>query len=83
MTRQFTRRGNLVQWANGQPGRKLIGADIRAGHCYLIIEGGETAGVFCFLCGKDVEPSCAAIDGAWLDDGPYGVLHRLPYQKLT
>lgn len=76
--RQFMRRsGNLDQWTGGQPGRELIEGDIRAGHCYLAIEGGETAGVFCFFCGRDAEPVYAVIDGAWLDDGPYGVLHRV------
>lgn len=75
--RRFMRQnGNLGQWNDGYPQRELIEADIRAGHCWLVLEGGEAAGVFCFLHGRDVEPVYAHIDGAWLDDGPYGVLHR-------
>lgn len=75
--RRFMRQsGNFGQWTGGYPQRELIKADIRAGHCYLVLEGGEMAGVFCFLHGRDVEPAYANIDGAWLDSGPYGVLHR-------
>lgn len=75
--RQFMRQnGNFGQWTGGYPQRELIESDIRAGHCMLAVEDGEIAGVFCFLCGRDVEPVYAKIDGAWLDDGVYGVLHR-------
>ena len=76
--RQFMRRsGNLTQWANGYPSRELIEEDMAAGNCYVLLDGGALAGTFCYLQGKDVEPTYAKIDGAWLDDGPYGVIHRL------
>lgn len=76
--RRFMRQsGNFGQWTDGYPQRALIEGDIRAGHCYLVLEGGGAAGVFCFFYGEDVEPVYAAIDGAWLEEGPYGVLHRV------
>lgn len=76
--REFMRRsGNLTQWADGYPGRELISQEITAGSCYTMWEDGTLAGVFCFLHGRDVEPTYARIDGAWPDDGPYGVIHRM------
>ena len=76
--RQFMRRsGNLNQWVNGYPGRDVVAEDISLGRTYLMMSGEEAAAVFCFFAGADVEPSYRVIDGAWLDDGPYGVLHRV------
>ena len=35
-------------------------------------------GTFFFVYGKDIEPTYADItDGKWLDDSPYGVVHRI------
>jgi len=76
--RRFMRRsGNPNQWINGYPDRALIQEDIRLGRSYLALEGGAPAGAFCFFYGERVEPSYGEIDGAWLDDGPYGVMHRV------
>ena len=76
--RAFMRQnGNTNQWINGYPGRKLIEEDIRLGRSYLAAEQGEIAAVFCFFHGPDAEPTYRVIDGAWLDDAPYGVIHRI------
>lgn len=76
--RQFMRRsGNSSQWINGYPSRELIAEDLRLGRSYAAVEAGEIAAVFCFFHGADIEPSYRSIQGAWLDDGPYGVLHRI------
>ena len=76
--RRFMRRsGNENQWIKGYPERKMIAEDIRLGHLFVAEEAGETAAVFCFFHGEDVEPTYRKIDGAWLCDGPYGVLHRI------
>lgn len=38
--------------------------------------GGEILGTFCFIQGED--PTYRTIyEGAWLDDEPYGVIHRM------
>ncbi|MDR2775994.1 MAG: GNAT family N-acetyltransferase, partial [Tannerella sp.] len=40
----------------------------------------ETVGTFCFIPGKDT--TYAVIhDGQWLNDEPYGVIHRLAGKK--
>ena len=72
--------GNPNQWGPTQwPPRALIEQDIREGHSYVCVgDDGRVAGTFFFIQGMDVEPTYRNItDGAWLDDGPYGVVHRI------
>ena len=42
------------------------------------VEQGKVVGTFFFDCGKDIEPTYRQItDGKWIDERPYGVVHRL------
>jgi RimJ/RimL family protein N-acetyltransferase len=70
-------QGNVVQWVNGYPSEAFIRSEIAAGHSFVCTnERGELLGTFCFIKGDD--PTYARIDaGAWLNDKPYGVVHRL------
>ena len=81
--REFMRRnGNLSQWVNGYPARDLLLEDIRRGIGYVCEDGGRIAAVFVLL--EDPEPTYAEIfDGAWLDDGPYGTVHRIAAAEGT
>ena len=69
--------GNPNQWINGYPQRALIAEEISQEHCYVCQdEEGKTIGTFCFVPSPD--PNYARIeDGAWLNDAPYHVIHRL------
>lgn len=68
--------GNPNQWVGGYPSREVILEDIRQGRSYACEEKGDMVGTFCFLQG--IEPNYLRIyDGAWLNDAPYGVIHRL------
>ena len=67
--------GNASQWSGAYPGEEIVRADLAEGRSYVVDEGGELLGVFCFFCGDD--PTYAKIDGAWLNDAPYGVIHRI------
>ena len=71
--------GNPNQWGpTSWPPEALIHDDIAKGHSYVCVHGGRVVGTFYFISGKDIEPTYADItDGAWLDDGPYGVVHRI------
>lgn len=75
--RDFMRRtGNPSQWGQEHPLPELTRADIRAGDLYVITEGEKLHGVFFFKLGDD--PTYAEIfGGAWHDQGPYGVIHRI------
>lgn len=73
----MARTGNPHQWGDGYPRRELLEEDIALGRSY-VMEGDDGAvhGVFYFAPGPD--PTYALIeDGAWPDDEPYGVIHRI------
>lgn len=39
---------------------------------------GTVIGTFFFIQGEDIEPTYRKIsDGSWIEDSPYGVIHRL------
>ena len=72
--------GNPNQWGPTRwPPEALILRDIADGHSYVCVDDdGTVIGTFFFIQGQDIEPTYRAItDGAWLDDGPYGVVHRI------
>ena len=78
--RQFmAEHGNPNQWGpNHWPPEELIHRDIASGDSYVCTHEGRVVGTFYFVVGKDIEPTYRTIvDGAWLDDGPYGVVHRV------
>lgn len=69
--------GNAHQWINGYPSAEFIRQEIEDGHSYVCVDDqGTLLGTFCFIVGED--PTYARIyEGAWLNDEPYGVVHRL------
>ena len=72
--------GNPNQWGpTNWPPEKLIHQDILEGNSYVCEnDEGKVIGTFYFISGKDIEPTYREItDGAWLDDSPYGVVHRI------
>ena len=79
--RAFMRENrNPNQWGDTYPPRQLIRDDIEQGFCHVCEENGETVGVFYYRMGED--PTYLRIyDGAWLNDRPYGVVHRIAVAK--
>ena len=74
--RQVMRKsGNLYQWVNGYPSEEIITDDIRQGCFYVEEFNGAITGCFAFIVGP--EPTYRKINGKWLDDRPYGTIHRL------
>lgn len=75
--RQYMRsNGNASQWVNGYPSDAHIAADIDNGVCHVITDAaGSVVGAFAFILGDD--PTYTDIDGCWLDDSPYGTIHRI------
>ena len=69
--------GNDRQWGNGYPSREIAGADVDAGQLIVAADDdGTIVGCMSFIPGPD--PTYAVIEGgAWLDDGPYHVVHRI------
>ena len=72
--------GNPNQWGPTRwPPEKLIRSDVSEGNSYVCVnENDDVIGTFFFIYGEDIEPTYRNItDGAWLDDSPYGVVHRI------
>lgn len=71
---QMRLRGSL-QWQNGYPSVENIADDIEKGYGYVLCDDDNVvayaAAVF------DGEPAYETIDGKWLTDSPYVVVHRL------
>lgn len=73
---QMRRSGNPTQWGEDYPPEEMVEADLASGNSYVITDSGEIAAVFVFLLGE--EPTYQRIeDGAWLNEEPYGTIHRL------
>lgn len=68
--------GNATQWANGYPSSETILDDIEQ-DCGFVCCTDAIVGYFFFRHGIDPEPTYSVIEGTWLNDRPYGVIHRL------
>lgn len=74
------RNGNPTQWAGEYPSGSDILADVRRGTLFACEDEGQVVGCLCLQPGPD--PTYLKIeDGAWLDDGPYFVIHRLAVRE--
>ena len=66
---------NPDQWAIGYPAQATIEKDIENDLSYVCEDNGNIAAVFYFAIQPD--PNYVKIDGAWKNDEPYGVVHRI------
>ncbi len=67
--------GNDKQWVNGYPSRELLTQDIKDKHLYVVTTEKEIVAVFSYVIG--IDPTYIEIDGKWLNDEEYGVVHRI------
>ena len=73
--------GNPRQWSaeahggNAWPPENILRQDIALGKSYLCLAGDEPAATFFFTEGP--EPTYASIEGSWLSEDPYYVVHRI------
>lgn len=77
IAREFmTQTGNPHQWGDlGYPYSEMIAEDFENGELFAITESGSIEGVFFWKYGDD--PTYSQIDGSWLNEKPYGVIHRI------
>ena len=74
--RDFMRKsGNPDQWGDNHPPREDIEQDIKTGKSYVLTDEQKIAAVFYYCI--ETEPTYSKIDGEWLNDKPYGVVHRI------
>ena len=68
------RDNGVNQWQDGYPNEEVIRADIDKGISYVVEDGGKV--VATAAISFEPEPTYAKIDGAWVNDEPYAVVHR-------
>lgn len=72
----MAKTGNPHQWGDlGYPYPDLIKEDIEKQRLLVITENETVEGVFFWSLG--VDPTYVEINGQWLNDKPYGVIHRI------
>ncbi|MBE6039217.1 MAG: GNAT family N-acetyltransferase [Anaerofustis stercorihominis] len=82
--KKFMRQnGNMNQWVNGYPSKEDVMLDINNDRSYVVEdENGELVATFCYFVG--VDPTYNEIyNGSWLNDKPYGVVHRIAVESQT
>lgn len=75
--RQFmASTGNANQWVDGYPNKQDLEVEIALHRLYVLCIDDEIEASFVFYNG--IDPCYNKIyDGAWLNDKPYGVLHKV------
>jgi len=68
--------GNGSQWGKTYPPEELLISDIKEENLYTVRENNEILAVFFFKIGQD-KTYLRIKDGAWKNDLPYGVIHRI------
>ena len=69
--------GNPNQWGpTNWPPEPLLRKDIAEGNSYVCEKDGCIVGTF-FFAVMDDPTYRTIVDGAWMDDSPYGVIHRI------
>lgn len=81
--RAFMREnGNPDQWGDRFPTQEMLDKDLALHRSYVARTTAKSAATFAFT--TDGEPTYRVIrGGAWLDDAPYGVVHRIAAAKGT
>lgn len=81
--REFMRQtNNPTQWGNHKPSLSQMIQDIECGKSYVCVnEDDEVVGVFYFSIEEDVTYNY--IEGKWLNNEKYGVVHRIAVKENT
>ncbi|MBR0130862.1 MAG: GNAT family N-acetyltransferase [Firmicutes bacterium] len=70
--------GNPTQWYNDRPRQEEIEKDIANGTGYVCVHEDRIIGTFHYNYGDKIEPFYNnLIEGEWIDDSPYAVIHRI------
>lgn len=68
--------GNPTQWGTAYPPRTLLESDIAEGCSYVCEEQQKVIAAFYYRFGEE-DSYCRICNGQWLDESPYGVVHRI------
>ena len=73
--KQMKESGNPSQWGENRPSMELVKKDISDGNSYVVLNDGKITATFAYIIG--IEPTYLDIEGVWLNDKPYGTIHRI------
>lgn len=76
---QLLRSHNTDQWQDGYPTPDIIAADIARKESYVLCEDGQIVATAVISFAGEVTYN--HIDGYWLNDEPYCVIHRMAVSK--
>lgn len=74
--KQYFSRNGIPQWQKGTPNAETLQEDMQRGYSYVLEEDGEVIGTACIIEENDSD-YLQISDGAWLNDEPYIVIHRI------
>ena len=72
----MAQNGNASQWGTNYPPQSVIQDDIQNGNSFVCEHEGRIIATFYFQIGED-ETYQKIYDGSWLNEKPYGVVHRI------
>lgn len=77
IARSFMKQsGNPTQWGDNRPAESAILKDVKNGDSYVLAKGTHIYAVFSFIVGDD-ETYHVIEEGNWLNEEPYGVIHKV------
>lgn len=77
---ELRRQQGSNQWQDGYPNPETIAEDIKNQHGFVFISGDDSIIAYAALI-KNNEPAYDEIDGEWLTDGDFMVIHRVAVSK--
>lgn len=73
--KHYLKKNGVDQWQNGYPDEECIKKDIQDKKGYFLISENKILGYLCI--DFDGEPAYSNIDGTWLSNHKYAVVHRM------
>lgn len=67
------------QWQDGYPNKTTLQQDLDKGYAYLVTDNDEVLAYAAIIFDK--EPAYEGIEGKWLTNGDYAVVHRVAASK--
>lgn len=75
LAKKYFKGANIDQWQNGYPNEESILDDIKNDISYVVEEKNEIVGTA--VISFDEDPNYKEIEGQWISNESYGVLHRV------
>lgn len=74
---------NMKQWSGNYPNSLNIKEDIEKNYSYVVVDDNDrVVGTFAFIIGIE-ETYLNIYEGKWLNDEPYGTIHRIASDNMT